>query len=147
MWCGLAILNILNNHTYLEYQFWWKLTNRLPETALESTWLQFSTFLSSQEWPLLLPNWWNSIYWQMKIWCLRTASSKPSTKDRALALQTWDLAFRSDCAAWWTAQWFESDSALKPLRFALSSESSSYCSSSISAPLLILNVFHSSAKL
>ena len=32
-------------------------------TAMERTQIQFSTFLSSQQWPLLLHNCWNSTYW------------------------------------------------------------------------------------
>ena len=40
--------------------------NNNPKTNLVSTQIQFCTFLSSEEWPLPLLNWQNSIYWWKK---------------------------------------------------------------------------------
>ena len=62
-WKHLVSVYIWAEHIQ-NYQFWLKLTNLLPKNCPRKySEIQFCTCLSSQEWPLLILNWQNFIYW------------------------------------------------------------------------------------
>ena len=53
----------------------------------------FCTFFSSPEWPLLLLNWWNSVYWRKNL-----MSDQPSNFDTPSTYETSPFANRHTCA-------------------------------------------------